>query len=421
MSKEIWPLIFAVARLASVGVIGAAAPPLSWAQSRLSLQEAVQQAIESRPSLQAEAARVSASEATKFQAGLWPNPEFQFQNENLRPGQTYGRDVDTLAIFSQPIDVLGKRKQRVAVANETLRQTRAEYQLARWQIAQNVKLAYWAARGAQDVRDMLQRTIDAFQKIVDYNAAQFSAGAIAEQDLLRVRLERERLNVSADLASIEVNHAQVELLRQMGQTDFSKPVTLTDSLDPQRSVTPVPIQQVLDRRLDIAVTRAALSEAEANAKLQGVLARPDLSITTGYKRTQLPDAIDSVNTAVAGLRITLPLRDRNQGNRAAAAAEVRRREQLLAEEEGQIRADYADALQEYESRRAELTQTLQPIREHAATLSQIAAAAYREGGTDLLRLLDAERARLDAELAWIHGLVDYQQSIVRLEAAEGVN
>ena len=35
-------------------------------------------------------------------------------------------------------------------------------------------------------------------------------------------------------------------------------------------------------------------------------------------------------------------------------------------------------------------------------------------------LLDAERARLDADLAWARGMADYWQSVARLEAAEGV-
>jgi outer membrane protein TolC len=83
-----------------------------------------------------------------------------------------------------------------------------------------------------------------------------------------------------------------------------------------------------------------------------------------------------------------------------------------------VRADYAGALQEYESRRSEFLNALQPLKQHAADIAAIAAAAYAEGGTDLLRLLDAERARLDAELAWARGMVDYRQSIVKLEAAE---
>lgn len=121
------------------------------------------------------------------------------------------------------------------------------------------------------------------------------------------------------------------------------------------------------------------------------------------------------------LRITLPVTGKNQGNRMAAEAEIRRQQQLLAAMEAEVRADNEGALQEYESRRTEVVQALQLLREHAAAIAQITTAAYAEGGTDLLRLLDAERARLDAELTWARGMVGYRQSIVKLEAAEGVN
>jgi cobalt-zinc-cadmium efflux system outer membrane protein len=131
-------------------------------------------------------------------------------------------------------------------------------------------------------------------------------------------------------------------------------------------------------------------------------------VTYGYKRTQLPDTTDSVNTAIASVRITLPFTDKNQGNRAAAEADLRRAGQQLAAVEADARAEYYGAVQEYQMRQKEFETMLQPLREHAGTIAQIASAAYAEGGTDLLRLLDAERARLDAELAWTRGfaLVD---------------
>jgi cobalt-zinc-cadmium efflux system outer membrane protein len=175
------------------------------------------------------------------------------------------------------------------------------------------------------------------------------------------------------------------------------------------------------QRIEIKVAHTALEQAKANAKLQEVTARPDLNVTAGYKRTQLPDTPNGVNTAIVSLRITLPTTDKNQGNRIAADAEIRRQQQLLEAVETEVRADYAGALQEYESRRTEFLNALQPLREHAANIADIATAAYAEGGIDLLRLLDAQRTRLEAELAWVRGLVDYRQSIVRLEAAEGVN
>ena len=394
--------------------------PACRAQARLSLQEAVTQALQTRPSLKAEAELVTAAEGLKKQAGLFPNPEFQFQNENLRPGMTYGRDVDTLAMINQPLDVLGKRKQRVAAAGEGVVRSQADYELARWQVAQRVKLAYWAARGSQEIHDVLKTTADNFQKVVDYHSAQLSAGAIAEQDLLRVRLEQERLKISADLALIETGRSRWELFKEMGRTDFSE-LELTEPLAPATEETPSGIEQALTQRIEIKAARAALEQAVANARLQEVNARPDLNVTYGYKRTQLPDTPNGVNTAIVSLRITLPTTDKNQGNRIAADAEVRRQQQLVAAVETEVRVDYAAALQEYQMRRAELVNALQPLREHAANISKIAAAAYAEGGTELLRLLDAERARLDAELAWARGMVEYRQSLVRLEAAEGVN
>ena len=92
----------------------------------------------------------------------------------------------------------------------------------------------------------------------------------------------------------------------------------------------------------------------------------------------------------------------------------------MAEAEAQVRADYYGALDEYQLRRIEVDNALAPLREHAANISTIANAAYTAGAMDLLRLLDAERARLEADLMWTRGIVDYRQSIARLEAAEGI-
>jgi outer membrane protein, heavy metal efflux system len=390
-----------------------------WAQRQLSLRQAIDQALESRASLKAQADQVLAAQGLKRQATLLANPEFQFQNENLRPGQTYTRDVDTLAMINQSLDILGKRKQRIALAGEGINRAQAEYGLARWQVVQQVKSAYWAALGSQQIRDVLKNSADNFQRIVRYDSSQLSAGAIAEQDYLRVRLEGERLQISADLAGIDANRLRLELLKEMGEANFPE-LTLTEPLVSKSEIEPLGVEEALNRRMEVKVARAALDEAKASAKLQDVLARPDLNVTYGYKRTQLPDTTTGVNTAIVSVRVTLPTTDKNQGNRSAAEAEVRRQEEILTATETEIRAEYQAALQEYEARRSELRTALEPLREHAAEIASIASAAYAAGGTDVLRLLDAERSRLDAELAWTRGMVDYRQSIDRLEAAEGV-
>ena len=95
------------------------------AQSRLSLQEAVNKALESRASLKAEAERVSIAQGLEKQAKLIANPALQFENQNLRPSQVYSHDVDSYAYLTQPLDVLGERKRRIAVAAEGVNRTQA--------------------------------------------------------------------------------------------------------------------------------------------------------------------------------------------------------------------------------------------------------------------------------------------------------
>ena len=166
--------------------------------------------------------------------------------------------MDTLAYVTWPIDVLGKRGQRVAVAEQTINRTEAELELARRQVTQGVRAAYWTARGAQERRDLLQSTVANFQRIVDYHAAQLSAGTIAEQDLLRVRLEGERLQIAAHLATIDAAKARVQLLREMGQTTLSD-VVLSDALDAMPAAVGTPaVHEAIARRAEMKIATSSV-------------------------------------------------------------------------------------------------------------------------------------------------------------------
>jgi cobalt-zinc-cadmium efflux system outer membrane protein len=59
------------------------------------------------------------------------------------------------------------------------------------------------------------------------------------------------------------------------------------------------------------------------------------------------------------------------------------------------------------------------MRDGANEVYRIVDAAYRETGSDLLRLLDAERTKIEAELTYARALSEFQQSGVALETAQG--
>ena len=161
-------------------------------------RQAVDRALQNRPALKAEAERVDVARGSTTRHGNTPTRIYLLQNENLRPGQTYSRDVDTLAYITQRLDLARAAGRAHCRRDRGIARADANYALARLDTIRRVSLAYWAARGAQDTRDLLIANADTFQRVVDYHNAQLSVGVIAEQDVLRIRLEGERLQIGAE-------------------------------------------------------------------------------------------------------------------------------------------------------------------------------------------------------------------------------
>jgi outer membrane protein TolC len=388
------------------------------AQTVLSLRQAIDTALASHPDLAVEKERIAAAQALRLQSGLRPNPHLALQTENIRahgsPGFVYGRDSDTFAILSQTLETAGKRARRVEVAETNVRRSELERELLARQIAHRVRIAYWDALSRQHIRDLMRENVRTFQQTVEYHRNRVREGAMAEVDLIRVQLESDRLDIEAAGAALDADRARIRLLQEMGQSEFPD-VRLAETLQ----ITAVPVidadvRRALDARAEMAIARHAVEQARARGRLQRSLAQPNIEAVVGYKRTQ------GFNTILAGVQSTLPFADRNQGNVAAAAAELRAAERHLAATAAEVRAEVAAAAAELAIRRRQVEQTLQPLMQRAEEASRIAGAAYREGGAELLRLLDAERVRIEAQSVYYRTLGALQQSVATLEWALGV-
>ncbi len=388
------------------------------AQTSLSLRDAVSQALRTHPLLAAGSERIAAAEGLRVQSSYRPNPRIILQTENLRahgePGFKFSDQADTYAYFSQLIETAGKRDRRVEVASANVRRAELERELLERQIAGRVKLAYWNAAGAQKAYELLLDTIRNFRQIVDYHEARVREGAMAEVDLLRVRLEGERLDLAANSAALEAERARIALFREMGQSQFPA-VMFTEPLERMDGDLPsVDPARALAERTEVKLARLEAERARANLRLQKAAAKPDLDVLAGYKRAA------GFHTLLAGVQVSLPVANRNQGNIVAAGREVRVAEASLAAVEALVAAEVQAARRDFEIRRRQVLEALPALRDRASESSRISLAAYREGGADLLRLLDSERVRFEIQLLYYRALADYQQSKVALETAMGV-
>jgi cobalt-zinc-cadmium efflux system outer membrane protein len=386
------------------------------AQESLSISEAIRQAWASHPQLEAAAQRIRSAEGLRRQAALKPNPSLTLQSENTRfwgrPSFSFPNQTDDFAYLTQLFETGGKRLRRVEFADAGVQSAEAERALLQRQIAARVSMAYWQAAAGIGLRDLLRQTVENFDSIVDFHKIRVAEGAMAEVDLMRVQLERDRIAVGYRSAEQTALQALIALQREMGRTEFPN-IALADRLSDVRDIAIPETVTVLTQRPEMAAARRAVEQARANHRLQQALAKPDPEVSFGYKRTE------GLNTLMGIFTIPLPVRNRNEGAIASASSGIRVSESQLRATEAHIRGEVESARAAYEGRRRMLAEVLQPMRERADEIARIATAAYREGGIDLLRLLDAQRARLDALTAWYQALAEYQGSVTTLQIVTG--
>jgi cobalt-zinc-cadmium efflux system outer membrane protein len=399
-----------------------------WAQhlpKTLDLGQAVEIALSRHGGLDAARAAIEARAGSTRQAGLLPNPVFSLQTENWRfygtPGFSASRNLDVFAWVGLPIETAGKRTRRVELAEADERIAEHESRLAAWRIRQSVKKAYWEVLAAVSDVEMLARSRETLQRLENYHEVQVRQGAMAEVDLIKVRVEAGRAALALSGAEMEISRAKIALLEAMGIPELStgfevrqpdaRPVDVSwDDAAASRQT----VEKALAHRAEVLLGRSHVERARAAVEYQRSLARPDVTPYLGYKRNS------AFHTLIGGVSIALPVRDRNTGRIGEALAEVRRREAALRAAEARISAEVAAAV-ETVRRRSEMLRLMEAgMVDHARETSQIALAAYQEGGVELLEVLDAERARNEIALFYSRLVFDYQLSWVDLETASGI-
>ncbi len=384
------------------------------AQQSLSLDDAVNFALTS-PAAQVLEEQVNEARGQLRQAHLGPNPRLYLQSEDLRPWDSqfsFTTQTEDYAYLTQTFELDHKRGKRVGVAQADLRTSEAERELRRQELMASVAASYWRAASAQAVVALLQKDVAGVDEIVRYHKERVDAGAMRGVDLIRVQIERDRVYLTLQTAQRDAALARSELFREIGRQNVST-VKLTDDVTALRALPSLDMQIILSRRLDLKIAQAELSSAQANLRLQEALAVPDLDLAAGYKRNSAD------HTLYTSMNIQLPFRNRNQGEIERARAQVRLAEDQERQTEIAARADIEAAQVAYQQQLEIVQQTLPDMRARAQQNLAIMTEAYRIGGVDLLRYIDAERTEFDVEVTALKTFAEYQQSAVRLQIATG--
>src|SRR5215470_7455399 len=185
-----WRMLLSVVILVAVIVSGAQAQvkpqtPAPSSKRSITLDEAVE--LFMRQNLQLVAARydIETADAEKLTARLRPNPQLTFGLSDLPVNlsgpllkeQTYSYGI------SRTIELGGKRSKRIDVANANSDLARGQFQMAVWQLTNDVKRKFYTVVLNQSLLSLARENESTFAEIVKHTTELMNAGEISGLDL----------------------------------------------------------------------------------------------------------------------------------------------------------------------------------------------------------------------------------------------
>lgn len=392
-----------------------------------SVEDLVHRALAQNGNLLAGQSQVAAAKGGVTQARLKANPSLQITDAQ----EAVGSQNNFMIGGTLPLELYRRRERRsdTAVAGVKLaefEQSERERQL-RAEVEAKFGDVMAATRNLQVANDLLalnKRALELTQTRADQGAA-----PPLDANLLRVEVNRiDSLRV--DLES-RMEIAMLELKTLVGMKAGDE-LRIKGSLDVVLPSSNVAVNQVIETRADIQTARAAEHLAAARLRQAETEARPDASVSLNYQRMDSSFNVNGLDAAgrpqpvqgvfhylVAGVSISLPARNKNQGAIETAVAqgqEARRRReyaQLIAGRE------VAAAIVARDKARESLRIFREGVRGQASQNLEVVRRTYELGRTQLLDVISEQRRFIDVEMGYTEAMNRYYQAEVQLRSVTG--
>lgn len=328
---------------------------------------------------------VVAAEALVGQAALRPNPEISVEVENVAGTGIFSglQATEFTLAASLPIELGGKRGARVRAAEAELAVANLRGELAQAELALAVRERYVAAVAAQARVELAQDIVERDRELARIAGVLVDVGREPPLRALRAQSELAESEAELKAAQAEALAARFGLGALWGEQRAPEVPTTFPDIEP-------PYELLADYSgIELRLAGAEREALQAEVARERSLRMPDPTVSAGVRRFEESDD----QAFLVGVSIPLPLRNRNQGNIAAAEARVRaasaREAVALADyrrDVAQVRADYLAA----EAKADTLASDSLPQAEEALRLAQI---GYRNGRFPLIEVLAAAEAR----------------------------
>lgn len=396
------------------------------ATREVSLSELVQIGLAQNPALNQVVLGIDAARGQAAQARLYPNPMLSITGDELGGGNGKQGGIITAPMVSQEIVTAGKRRLDIAIANQRLDQATIGVLKQRYALMTAIRQGFFAVLEARQ----RVKTLEDLEKIAnqsyDLTRRRVEVKQAAQLELLQVQVELNRVQAELKAAEREKTAAWRRLAAGIGAPDLAE-LPLVGKLDPALPEYDYESSRtsLLESHPEVSFVRVGITEAELVLRRNRVEAVPNVNFGAGYVRQNR----DKEDLWMFQVGVPIPAFNRNQGNVQTARADLSRAIHEVARVQNDLVGRLATAYGTYAAAKDRVHLYRKTILPTAEQANQIALDAFKGGGFEYLRVLQAQRVLQETKLeylralgeAWraaseLSGLLLEEEMIVPLEA-----
>ncbi len=396
------------------------------AQSRtgvsISLDDAIQMALQHNHSLLALRTTIQQNQAEETTANLRPNPVLLGDSQFLpfiHLNQLNSDYLDNTAQFDLGVSYLFerglKRQHRLQAAKDATAVTRAQVADTERTTAFAVASQFINIELAESTLELAQQDLKSFQNTVEIGEARYKAGDIGEIDLLKIKLQLLQFQTDVSAAELARTQGLSDLRQLLGYESIGADYDLAGDFN-YKAVPGILDDfqnKALQSRPDLQAAQLSVTAANSQFQLQKSIAKRDVTGQISY--THVADQND---LSLFG-QVQLPIFDRNQGEIARTGFAITQAQEQQKFTTGQVMTDVRDAFENLRTNDKVVGLYRSGYLDQAQQARDITEYAYRHGAASLLDFLDAERSYRATQLAYRQSLASYLTALEQLREAVG--
>ena len=367
-------------------------------------------AVDDTPLVQAAGASVEEAEGALDQADTRAyNPYL-----SLAAGPSFGADdtaYDLEVGLGQVLELGGKRGKRARVAAaerdaaaEALAATRAFQHAEVWR-------AFHLALVAQERMAVAAEDEEAARELSEAAAERQRLGAATRTEINVAAAAQGRATAARKAAERDLVLARADLAAVIGTTADLEPSGELPVFAEAPADEDALVAAALSARRDLAAIERTRDARGADVALADALATPDLELSVSWSRS----AIEDIDSVFLGVRVDLPLWNRNLGGRRAARGAHKRASIEADAARQQVERDVRSAVRRYRAAVEAIAAFDRDVIGSLAENLKLAREAQAAGKLDLIELNTVRRELVESQRIYLDSLAEAIEARAALE------